>query len=241
MNSVQILEKLADYQQSSGFFKKRIVCDKNWLSLSYWRYRILRPIIKLKYNSFRKKNYPTPWLTPAAVLFFQDWLTEDKVGAEYGSGISTVFFAKRSKHVVSIEHYEPWYLKVVDLFKQEGLTNISYKFISTNEEKDDNRSSTEVFERYDLMKYEQDIMWEYFNYFHALDNYESNHFDYVLVDGRARPECLVHAIDKLKSGGLLVLDNSERKRYKIVFELLNSWSSFTTSTGLTNTTFWVKP
>jgi predicted O-methyltransferase YrrM len=241
MNSSEIIKKLQQFQAESGYFKERIVCKKNWGSLKYWRYRIMRPLIKLKYKSFRKKHYPTPWLTPAAILFFQKWLTNEKNGAEFGSGISTVFFAQRSKHVVSIEHFEPWYKKVVDLFKEEGLRNVTYNFIPPVSNSKEQSLQSEVFNQYDLMKYENDIMWEYFDYFRALDAYESGHFDYVLVDGRARPECLVHAIDKLKSGGLMVLDNSERNRYKIVFELLKEWPSFTTSTGLTNTTFWVKP
>mgnify|MGYP002282580474 CR=1 FL=1 len=65
--------------------------------------------------------------------------------------------------------------------------------------------------------------------------------DLILVDGRARPECLFMSLDKLKSGGLMVLDNSERERYSIVFDHLKDWSSYTTSNGLTDTTFWQKP
>jgi hypothetical protein len=34
-----------------------------------------------------------------------------------------------------------------------------------------------------------------------------------LVDGRARPACLVHGMPKVKVGGLLVLDNSDRDYY----------------------------
>lgn len=241
MNSKEIIERLAYYQTKSGFYSERIVCEKKWTSLNYWKYRILRPVIKLKYKSFRKKNYPTPWLSPAAVLFFKEWLKNDMVGAEFGSGISTIFFAKRSKKVVSIEHYQPWYDKVVALFHSEGLENIEYKFIAPNKTDESFVKTLHTFEKYDFFKLENDIRWGYQSYFTALLSYEDDYFDYILVDGRARPECLVHAIDKLKSNGLMVLDNSERGRYESVFKLLESWPSFTTSNGLTNTTFWIKP
>ena len=240
MNSAEIIEKLTYYQHSNGFFNERIVCEKNWTAFKYWRYRILRPIIKLKYKAFRKKHYPTPWLSPASVLFFQEWLTKEKVGAEYGSGLSTLFFAKRSKEVVSIEHFKPWYDKVVELFSKENITNVNYKFIAPEETPKDSYDKM-IFERYDLMKYSELILWKYEAYYSALNEYNDGYFDYIIVDGRARPECVFHAIDKIKSGGLMVLDNSERERYTIVFEKLISWPNFTTSNGLTNTTFWVKP
>lgn len=43
-----------------------------------------------------------------------------------------------------------------------------------------------------------------------VDDLEDNSFDVVLVDGRNRGKCLLNSIQKLKSGGLLILDNSER-------------------------------
>jgi hypothetical protein len=234
------IERIKKAQHKSGYFNERIVRQKNWLSLMYWRYRVLRPLIKLKYKTFRKKHYPSPWLTPGSILFFEEWLTKDMKGAEYGSGISTLFFAKRSKQVVSIEHYKPWHDKVVDLFQEENITNVDYKFISPEEELRETYD-TSVFEQFDLMQYSDFILWKYAPYYSALNSFSDSYFDYIIVDGRARPECVFHAIAKLKQGGLMVLDNSERSRYSIVFDRLSSWSNFTTSNGLTNTTFWVKP
>jgi hypothetical protein len=39
-------------------------------------------------------------------------------------------------------------------------------------------------------------------------------FDIVLVDGRDRVNCIKHALGKLSEGGILVLDDSQRERYK---------------------------
>lgn len=240
-DSTNIIDRLKYFQKKSRFSEVNFLRDKNWSSIAYWRYRLFRPIIKLRYRYFRKKNNPTPWLSPGATMFFDDWLTKEKVGAEFGSGISTVFFAKRSKKVVSIEHFEPWYTKVVDLFKEEGLTNIDYRFIEVIKGEDENQSIPDKIKPYFEDSKSFDIKWEFEKYFSVLQDFDDEYFDYVLVDGRARPECVFYSIDKLKSGGLMVLDNSERSRYSIVFNALSDWESYTTSSGLTDTTFWVKP
>lgn len=238
--AIEIINRLKYFQKKSGFSEDKFVRDKDWASFEYWRYRVFRPLIKLRYNSFRKKHNPTPWLSPGATLFFDEWLTKDKIGAEFGSGISTVFFAKRSKEIVSIEHFEPWYNKVVDLFKKEGLTNVDYRFIQ-EVKVDKKKNLPEILEKYLSESPSFKVKWEFENYFKSLEDFENNHFDFILVDGRARPECVFFGVDKLKSGGLMILDNSERPRYSVVFDALSNWESYTTSTGLTDTTFWVKP
>ncbi|WP_107038012.1 O-methyltransferase [Brumimicrobium mesophilum] len=234
------INRLKYFQKKSGFSETNYLRDKNWMSSEYWRYRIYRPIIKLRFKSFRKKNNPSPWISPPATLFFDEWLDKDKVGAEFGSGISTIFFAARTKAMVCIEHYEPWYKKVTDLFKEKGITNIDYRFIEVDKN-NKNKALTPQLENYLKQECAANIMWDFQNYFESLADFEDEHFDFILVDGRARPECVLYSIDKLKSGGLMVLDNSERKRYSIVFEILGAWDNYTTSNGLTDTTFWIKP
>jgi hypothetical protein len=64
------------------------------------------------------------------------------------------------------------------------------------------RSTEKEFEGYNFIKYVT-----------AIDQYPDAHFDIVVVDGRARPACMRHAITKVKKSGLLVLDNSERRYY----------------------------
>jgi predicted O-methyltransferase YrrM len=65
-------------------------------------------------------------------------------------------------------------------------------------------------------------------YVKSIDTFENETFDMVVVDGRARPSCIKRAIPKIKSQGLLVLDNSDRKYYLIkTGKLLNGWQSRT--------------
>lgn len=237
---LNILDDLARAQHKSGFGIHRIIRPKNWLNWEYWRYRIMRPIIKMRYNAFRKKHYPSPWLSPAATLFLDKWITKEMVGAEFGSGLSTVFFAQRTQKMVSVEHFEPWFQKVRLLFKEQHIQNVDYLFIPKGKESEiklEQRSE----EKHLIEKYNYEMNWPYTSYFTALTKYPNDYFDFIIVDGRARPECIFSSIDKLTSGGLMILDNSERPRYAIVFEALMAWKSFTTSNGLTDTTFWIKP
>ena len=72
----------------------------------------------------------------------------------------------------------------------------------------------------------------------TVDSIPDNSLDFVLVDGRARPECLYYALPKMKKNGIVILDNSERDHYKIVFEFMNKYPMYTTTNGLTDTSFW---
>ena len=57
-------------------------------------------------------------------------------------------------------------------------------------------------------------------YVRSIQKYPDKHFDLVLVDGRARVACLEEATKKIKQGGYLMLDNSERKEYQTAMKKL---------------------
>jgi len=53
-------------------------------------------------------------------------------------------------------------------------------------------------------------------------------FNFILIDGRDRVKCFRHAIKYLKVGGVIMLDNSERKEYIQCFNMTKGWPQFTT-------------
>ncbi|WP_158798577.1 FkbM family methyltransferase [Pedobacter sp. L105] len=55
-----------------------------------------------------------PWVTYSFIDFIKTRLTKDLTIFEYGSGSSTLFYAKRVKKVVSVEHDEAWYNKIIN-------------------------------------------------------------------------------------------------------------------------------
>lgn len=63
-------------------------------------------------------------------------------------------------------------------------------------------------------------------YYNVCDQFPDNFFDLVIVDGRNRKGCIAHSIPKLKPGGILMLDNAERRYYHPVFSLMEGWEHF---------------
>ena len=160
-------------------------------------------------------------------------------GLEYGSGRSTVFFANKLKKLVSIEHHTAWYEKVEKLLKARNLSNVEYLLIPEQHISDGG-------EEMDLDTWLNKMDGseprnEFLNYYEKVNEYPDDYFDFILIDGRARVKCGLNALTKLKNGGIFVLDNSERPRYLPLHTALESWPKVETTTGLTNTTIWIKP
>lgn len=57
---------------------------------------------------------PIPWVTYAFIDFIKTRLTKNLTIFEYGSGNSTLFYAKHVKQVISVEHDEAWYHKIAN-------------------------------------------------------------------------------------------------------------------------------
>ena len=219
-----------------GLFRVNRMYLKSRGENGYWLYRILRPILKIRYAFFRRMNKPAPWLSPTSILFFKKYLEKDMVGAEFGSGSSTLFFAPRISKLYSVEHNEEWYHLINEKLTGLNCSNVDYRFVVQNDKSD---YVDEVFDLEEKRDFE--IRRDYVNYFRALNDIRDHSLDFAIVDGRARTECCHEILPKIKKGGILILDNSERKRYELVFEQLKDYEMYETTNGLTNTTFWFIP
>lgn len=219
-----------------GLFRVNRMYLKSRGENGYWLYRILRPILKIRYGFFRRMHKPAPWLSPTSILFFKKYLEKDMVGAEFGSGSSTLFFAPRISKLYSVEHNEEWYHLINEKLTGLNCSNVDYRFVVQNDKSD---FVDDVFDLEEKRDFE--IRRDYVNYFRALNDIQDHSLDFAIVDGRARTECCHEILPKIKKGGILILDNSERKRYELVFEQLKNYEMYETTNGLTNTTFWFIP
>jgi hypothetical protein len=201
----------------------------------YWLYRFMRPILKVRYYTFRKLNDPCPWLSPSAVRFLNQALSKEFTGLEFGSGISSLFIAPKVKKLISVEHNKEWFSMISKKFETLGITNVDYRFIAQNAPEEFQNQSFEMEQKLNFK-----VRKDYVNYYITVNSIEDKSLDFLLVDGRARPECLYYALPKLKDKAIIILDNSEREHYKIVFELLKDYPMYNTTNGLTDTTFWFK-
>lgn len=228
------LERIKELINKPYFLSRNFLTRKT-IGLPYIRYRLLRPLLKLYYRSYKQLHKPTPWTTPASIILFENLLNREQKGFEWGSGSSTLFFGSRLKKLVSVEHHEGWYAKVMKMIRKQQLSNVDLKLVSIKYP--DPQLDRDGFQPALSARQEE----AYREYFSLIENYPDNYFDFILIDGRARVKCGEHAIPKLKPGGMLVLDNSERKRYQPLHESLSHWPQVWTTTGLTDTTIWFKP
>lgn len=58
-----------------------------------------------------KESNPLPWYTYSAIEYLNQLDLSNKLIFEWGSGNSSLYFAKRAKQVISIEDNEEWYKK----------------------------------------------------------------------------------------------------------------------------------
>lgn len=125
-----------------------------------------------------------PWL-PFRLI---DELTE-RVGPgsrvfEYGGGGSTLWFLDRGAEVVTVEHDPAWAGTLRTMAESDRWTFLQ-------------RPDSDHFE----------------SYVAAITAFPDEHFDVVVVDGRERARCVGAARDKVRAGGLLIVDDADRARY----------------------------
>lgn len=200
-------------------------------------YLITDPFLKAHYKLFNILYTKRPWTSPASILFFDKVLTDNMVGLEYGSGNSTLYFAKKLKKLVSVEHNLEWFKKISKLLEENKIKNVDY-FLIPKEKFIENVDDLDIYmnehDKYESKK-------NFLNYYTKINEYPDSFFDFILIDGRVRVHCGINAMSKLKKGGIFVLDNSEIQRYLPLHNALESWPKINTTNGRTNTTIWVKP
>ena len=160
------------------------------------------------HDSLAIARLDVPWWTYRAVDVVDVWLAARPSPArvfEYGSGASTLWLAKRSAEVHSVEHHAEF-----GAMMAERLAEVPNAHLAVVEAADS--SSPRV-----PSGKEGHGGLDFAAYVDALDRVEGS-FDLVVVDGRAREACLAKALPRLARGGIVVYDNSARRRYRPAIE-----------------------
>ncbi|EKD66861.1 MAG: hypothetical protein ACD_49C00005G0003 [uncultured bacterium (gcode 4)] len=163
-----------------------------------------------------------PWIVFEAKDWLDEHLKSNMKVFEWGSGGSTFYFSKRVDEIVSIEYNKEWYSKVIEAISIENIKNCKYFFIEPK------RNFIAKFLPYHSSTYISKTFKEYeglfFNeYVKKIDQFPDEYFDLIFIDGRSRSSCIAHSIKKIKRGGFLMLDNSERKLYESEMKKLNKY------------------
>ncbi|MCF7838005.1 MAG: class I SAM-dependent methyltransferase [Candidatus Marinimicrobia bacterium] len=163
-----------------------------------------------------------PWVPYEAQVWLDTCLPSDLDVFEWGSGSSTLYFANRARRVVSIEHNPEWYAEVRAALTDQYLDQVAYRLVPPRHCRLA-RYLPYSARTYVSRTFAADRDGTFRAYARAILDYADATFDLVLVDGRARAACLRLAPHKLKPGGLLVLDNSERPHYEPAMRALRKY------------------
>lgn len=136
-------------------------------------------IDRLRLMCYERWHPEAPWLTAASVRILESWLRSEDCGLEWGSGRSTLWFARRVKGLISIENDETWYHLVRSRMSEQGVQNVDLRFCPGDA-----------------------------SYLAVAGELPPESLDFALVDGLARDRCALTALACLRPGGLLVLDNA---------------------------------
>lgn len=145
-----------------------------------------------------------PWWTYRAIDAVELWLSHRPRPIrvfEYGSGASTFWLADRADEVFSVEHH-PDFSSLIrpELAKRPNVTFLEVAAVPTAEPAVGSRKPGN--EKLDFTAYVREI-----------DTVPGD-FDLIVVDGRAREACMRAAAARLRDDGLIVFDNTHRRRYK---------------------------
>lgn len=180
---------------------------------------------------YERRHPDHPWLSADAISLLEGFLKPDFCGFEWGSGRGSLWLAKRSGRLVSVEHHPVWADKVRGWLSEAGVMNVDYRLVPEEE------------------------------YTETINGFPDGAFDYVLVDGLFRDEALVRSIPKVRPGGWIIFDNvnwylpsdsktpHSRSRadgpatpiFREAMEKLAGWPSVWTTNGVNDTALFVRP
>ncbi len=207
-------------------------------SFRHWTLRYLTNRLATIYY---ERVFPDhPWLTRSANEILDSYLRKSDVGLEFGSGRSTKWFARRIGRLTSVEHDSIWATKVRHMLDAAAIINVDYKLISVDKEEDQPDDTA---------------------YVKVSDAFSPNSLDFCLVDGIYGDFCALRVVDKIRPGGILVIDNvnwylpsdscsphsktfSDGPKGAVwneVEQTLSHWRRIWTSSGVTDTAIFFKP
>jgi hypothetical protein len=212
-------------------------------SFQHWTPRYIYKRIGLLLYEKRHPDYP--WLTEKAIRLLDNLLRLSDVGLEWGSGRSTLWFARRVGHLTSVEHDPAWYKSINTRIKEAGVANVTYLLREAKEE--DEQYQKEVSKNNP--------------YVNVVNRFPKNSLDFVLVDGIFRRECAYQVQKKIRPGGILVVDNANwflpcvsfapnsrsmetgpaSAQWGLFLTLVVGWSCTWTTNGVFDTAIWIKP
>jgi hypothetical protein len=186
-----------------------------------------------RYGKWSNWDAREPWWNPRAIRYLKQNMPAEGLAFEWGSGGSTVWLSDGGLKVTAVESEQVWAEKV-----RQRCPDADIHFIP-GAESGNYRSEPQLRDR------GRHFFDEYVT---AIDEFPTATFDVIVVDGICRAECARHAIDKIKPGGIIVVDDTNWNFIKIVSRTFEGWDSLTLAgfkrkggPGIWSTTFFWRP
>ncbi|MCW2594587.1 MAG: putative methyltransferase [Jatrophihabitans sp.] len=167
--------------------------------LRHWAYSLTKA-----YDSLAIAELDVPWWTYRAIDVVDSWLSAHPKPIrvyEYGSGASTLWLSRRADEVYTVEHHRGFAEHIAPTLA--GQPNIHMRIVEPVP------SSSPVVSS----QKEGNADLDFADYVNSIDAVDGA-FSLIVIDGRAREACLRAAIPRLDPDGLIVFDNTRRRRYR---------------------------
>jgi predicted O-methyltransferase YrrM len=165
----------------------------------HWAYSLTRI-----HDSLAIAELDVPWWTYGAIDAVEHWIdTRPKPVQvfEWGSGASTLWLARRVDAVTTVEHHRGFADHIAPALAE--LPNVTPRVVEpVSSDAPIVPSAKEGHKGLDFA-----------DYVAAIDD-AGGPFDLVVIDGRAREACLHGALPHLAQDGIIVFDNTRRRRYR---------------------------
>lgn len=122
-------------------FETLVLNGKSYLHTVGWMTSLQRGF------PYGKDGLPVPWMNYSAVAFLEQRLRREHVVFEYGSGHSTLFFARLTGSVTSVEYDRKWY----ETMQRRIPANVSLIFQAQDRDGEYCRSIKATGRRYDVV------------------------------------------------------------------------------------------
>lgn len=137
---------------------------------------------------------------------------------EWGSGASTLWLAARAGSVHSVEHHAGWAAQLSPRLPGNVTLQVVEPVTSTTPSVPSAKPGHAGL--------------DFAGYVEAIEDVPG-FFDVIVIDGRAREACLLHAVERLSAEGIIVFDNVDRRRYVDAIDNVGDRLVVTMTRGLT--------
>ncbi|MDQ1692305.1 MAG: hypothetical protein QOD87_2413 [Pseudonocardiales bacterium] len=166
--------------------------------VKHWMYSLSKV-----HDSLAIAQLGVPWWTYRSIDVIEAWLSARPRPIrvfEWGSGASTLWLASRADEIHSVEHHRGF----GEMIGRElaKYPNVHFQIVEAVE------SATPQVPSHKEGHAGQDFA----EYVSSIDRIGGD-FDLIVIDGRAREACLTAALRHLAGDGIVVFDNTRRRRY----------------------------